>query len=97
MLDLYRAFYLGQRGTALERELEQSFLSVKQFKYLRAERQKRANYSFVEEVKWTEKDQRVLEEKQNWMPVNPNLSDLNYRTFFERLEYQNRVGSFLKM
>lgn len=54
------------------------------------------NSHLVEEVKWTEREQRILEEKRNWQPANPNLTDLNFRTYFEPLEYPARKDNFLK-
>ena len=46
--DLYWAFYFGENRSPLERQLEQSYLSLKQFKFLKAERQKRSNVQFIE-------------------------------------------------
>jgi hypothetical protein len=61
VMDLYWAFYFGEKRSPLERELEQAYLSSKQFKFLRAERHKLANRPFIEEVKWTEREQRLVE------------------------------------
>jgi hypothetical protein len=59
-----------------------AYLSSKQFKNIRSEKLKISKGHLAEYVKWTEQDQRILEEKKNWRPTDPNLSDLNYRTFF---------------
>ena len=89
-------FYFGENRTRLEREIEQVYLSAKQYKFRRAEKEKEMGKQFIEEVKWTERDQRILEEKINWQPTNPTLTDLNFRTYFEPLEYPKRVDYFLK-
>jgi hypothetical protein len=90
-LDLYRVFYFGEGSSPLEREIEQAYLSSKQFKHLRSQAQKRINKNDYEACKWTEQDQRMLEEKVNWQVVDSNLSDLNYRTYFAPLLYASRL------
>lgn len=77
----------------MEREIEQAYLSAKQYKHLRAESLKRIKKDNYEVCKWTERDQRLLEEKENWQPADPNLTDLNYRTYFQPLSYALRGDS----
>lgn len=38
--ELYRSFYFGEKTTPLERQLEQAYLSAKQYKCMRAEAKK---------------------------------------------------------
>jgi hypothetical protein len=93
VLELYRAFYFGEKSSVLEREIEQAYLSAKQFKHIRAQSQKRTTKNDYEVCKWTDRDQRMLEEKENWYPADPNLTDLNYRTYFAPLSYATRGES----
>jgi hypothetical protein len=59
-----------------------AYLSLKQQKSIKAENQKRSGYQYIDEVTWTEQDQRIVEEKKNWTVADYNLSDINYRNYF---------------
>lgn len=59
-----------------------AYLSLKQQKHIRAEKHKLLGHQYVEGVKWREQDQRIVEEKKNWMSVDHNHTDLNYRNYF---------------
>jgi len=59
-----------------------AYLGLKQQKSIKSEHQKRSGYQYIDGVTWTERDQRVLEEKKNWVVADYNLSDINYRNYF---------------
>jgi hypothetical protein len=53
--------------------------------------QRRASKNDYEACRWTEQDQRILEEKLNWQVADPSLTDLNFRTYFAPLAYASRA------
>lgn len=86
-VEWYRVFFFGEEPTELEREIEAKYLTEKQQKFMRFTRH-RDNGLY--KCKWTDSNQRCLEQYKNWQ-VRPLNEYPDFRPLFRPLDTAQKL------